>query len=218
MTEFGSAPLDTSDMLAVHSVFRRSLASAPDFVASAQGDDERRALMANYYGNLMAFLQVHHEGEEMLVFPLLHERAPGQMALIDEATSQHHEVVAHMDSCTARIGEWESTGDTAGAPLVQALGDLEAALNPHLSQEEAEILPLANAHLAAEEWGKLPGHGMQNFTGDKIWLILGLIRENMTQQQRDDMLAHMPPPPREMWQNMGEDAYNAMIAQVRQTT
>ena len=40
----------------------------------------------------------------------------------------------------------------------------------------------------------------------------------MTQQQRDGMLAHMPPPPREMWQNMGEDAFNAMIAQVRQTT
>ena len=217
MTEFGSAPLDTSDMLAVHSVFRRSLASAPDFVASAKGDDARRALLANYFANLMAFLRVHHEGEEMLVFPLLRERAPGQMALIDEATTQHHEVVTHMDSCTERIGEWGSTDDAA-APLVQALGDLEAALNPHLSQEEAEILPLASAHLAAEEWGRLPGHGMQNFTGDKIWLILGLIRENMTQQQRDGMLAHMPPPPREMWQNMGEDAFNAMIAQVRQTT
>src|SRR5580658_3499751 len=151
MTEPEHDAVDTTDMLAVHAVFRRSLASAPDFVASAQGDDERRALMANYYANLMAFLKVHHEGEEVLVFPLLQERAPAQAALVDESARQHHEVVALMDLCTERIDEWERAGDTVAAPLVQALSDLEATLTPHLSQEETDILPLAGAHLSAEE-------------------------------------------------------------------
>ena len=35
----------------------------------------------------------------------------------------------------------------------------------------------------------LPGHGMAAFDGDKIWLILGLIRERMNDEQRAAMLA-----------------------------
>jgi hypothetical protein len=46
---------------------------------------------------------------------------------------------------------------------------------------------------------------------------MGLIRENFTQQQRDAMLEHMPPPASQMWQNMGEASFNELIAQVRQT-
>ena len=76
MTE--SAPrLDTSDMPAVHKVFRSSLASAPTFIASAAGNDERRALIANYLRQPDGLPEVHHDGEEQLVFPLLIERAPG---------------------------------------------------------------------------------------------------------------------------------------------
>ena len=45
---------------------------------------------------------------------------------------------------------------------------------------------------------------------------MGLIRENFTQQQRDMMLAHMPPPAREMWETMGERSFNELIVQVRQ--
>ena len=63
---------------------------------------------------------------------------------------------------------------------------LERGPRPHLDREEAAILPLAAAHLTPEEWGKLPGHAMGSFGGDKIWLIIGLIRENFTQEQRDD--------------------------------
>jgi len=31
------------------------------------------------------------------------------------------------------------------------------------------------------------------------------------------MLAHMPPPARQMWESMGEASFNELIAQVRQT-
>ncbi len=70
---------------------------------------------------------------------------------------------------------------------------LADALQVHLDEEEEGILPLAEEYLSMEEWGALPGHGMANFTGDKVWLILGLIRENFTPAQRDAMLEHMPP-------------------------
>ena len=79
MPEAGTAPRpDTRDMYAVHGVFRDTLGAAPTLVGGiAPGDAERVALIANYYENILSFLEAHHDGEEHLVFPLLRERAPG---------------------------------------------------------------------------------------------------------------------------------------------
>ena len=210
-------PADTSDMAAVHKVFRQSLASAPQFVASAAGDDVRRAMIANYYANLIDFLKVHHDGEEELVFPVLSERASEQRSLLDKAASDHHAVVGRIATVNDHIETWQLKGNDGAQGILDALSALQATLIPHLDQEEAEIVPLAAAHMSAAEWGQLPGHSMAHFQCDKIWLILGLIRENFTQQQRDMMLAHMPPPAREMWETTGERSFNELIAEVRQT-
>ncbi len=40
------------------------------------GDEARRARIADYYDNVLWFLEAHHNGEEELVFPLLRERSP----------------------------------------------------------------------------------------------------------------------------------------------
>ena len=56
---------------------------------------------------------------------------------------------------------------------------------------------------------------MQSFTGDNLWLILGLIRESMTADQRGQMLAHMPPPVADAWRTTGEAEFRAFIGQVR---
>jgi len=217
MTESAPRP-DTSDMPAVHKVFRSSLASAPAFVTSAAGNDERRALMVNYYTNLISFLEAHHDGEEELVFPLLIERAPEHKTLIEKVAGQHTEVVGLMGAVRDSLGSWDAKGDAEASGVVQSLRFLDGVLSPHLDQEEAEIVPMAAEHLTVEEWGALPGHALGSFGGDKIWLIMGLIRENFTQEQRDMMLEHMPPPARQMWETMGEASFNDLIAQVRQTT
>ncbi len=95
-----------------------------------------------------------------------------------------------------------------------ALGELAGRLEEHLGEEERLVLPLCSDNLSIEEWGALPGHALANFTGDKVWLILGLIRERMSQAQRDEMIAHMPPPAVEMWTSMGEQAYKNLVAEV----
>jgi iron-sulfur cluster repair protein YtfE (RIC family) len=209
-------PADTSDMASVHQVFRDSLASAPQFIASAASDDARREVIANYYANLIDFLKVHHDGEEELVFPLLSQRAPEQQDILDKAVADHQAVVELIATADDRIEMWTVEGDGGAEPLLGALAALEATLIPHLDDEEAFVVPLAAAHMNAAEWGQLPGHGMSHFQGDKVWLILGLIRENFTQQQRDMMLANMPPPAREMWETMGEQSFNELIVEVRQ--
>jgi hypothetical protein len=208
---------DTSDMIAVHQVFRSSFAAAPALIASSRGDEARRALIANYYDNVLAFLEVHHGGEELLVFSLLADRVPVAQDLLARMTDQHHDAMARLQATKGVTATWAASGDDAAVAAAESLAALGADLAIHLDEEEAEILPLAAAHLSAEEWGALPGHGMAAFSGDKVWLILGLIRENFTDSQRRAMLEHMPPPARAMWENMGEAAFGQLVGQVRQT-
>ena len=183
MTKSQDVHPDTSDMAAVHKVFRSSLAKAPDFIDSAAGNDERRAVIANYYANLFAFLSVHHDGEEKIIFPRLIERAPEHRSVVERGASQHDEVVGLLLTANQSVDSWEVKGDSEAPEMLSSLRTLDGVLSPHLDQEEAEIVPLAAEYLTVEEWGSLPGHAMGNFEGDKIWLIMGLIRENFSQDR-----------------------------------
>ena len=172
---------DVSDMYAVHGVFRDTLGAAPRLVGGISPDDEERvALIANYYDNVLSFLEAHHGGEEALVFPLLRERCADQLALVEQMAEQHEKALRLLAEARASLAAWPA-GDAAS--------------------------PLAEANLSPEEWGALPGHGLGHFEGDKIWLIIGLIRQRMNDEQRAAMLENMPPPAVEMWTGFGEQAF-----------
>lgn len=214
----GALRPDTSDMLAVHQVFREALRAAPRLVGDVPaGDTARSELVGSYYDNVLRFLEVHHEGEDLLVTPLLAERCTDDEAeVVLRVATQHKEVLGPLEDADEALGSWRfgaEPGETSDAAA--ALVALGQVLTPHLDEEEQAVLPLAAAHLTLEEWGALPGHGMQSFTGDNLWLILGLIRESMTADQRGQMLAHMPPPVADAWRTTGEAEFRAFIGQVR---
>jgi hypothetical protein len=208
---------DVTEMYAVHGVFRDTLGAAPRLVADiAPGDAARVDRIANYYDNVLYFLEAHHDGEEAIVFPRLRERCPGEAALLDMLESEHEEALQLLAAARVALAVWPGANGSAAAPsaVAASLEALRAQLVRHLDEEEKRALPLCAANILAEEWGQLPGHALAGFRGDKVWLILGLIRQRMTQEQRDAMLAHMPPPPREMWTSFGENAFNELSAQV----
>jgi len=149
-----------------------------------------------------------------LVFPLLRDRCPDHVDLLDHMASQHEDVVGLVQRSDAALAAWAGGNAQAQEDAAIALGVLVEQLGQHLVEEERDVLPLCSEHLSVQEWGALPGHAMGSFTGDKIWLILGLIRDHMSQAQRDGMLAHMPPPAVDMWASMGEQAYKNLIAEV----
>lgn len=208
---------DTTDMVAVHRVFRESLGVAPQLIGSVPGDDsERVAAVAGYYADILAFLHVHHEGEDELLWPKLVERCPDDADVIRRIAGQHEGVLTAMQAAEAHLETWKAEPTTDnGATLAAALITLAVGLGAHLDEEERVILPLAADHLTQEEWGALPAHGLQNFRGERIWLVLGLIREQMTDEQRAAMDAHMPPPVREFWLNVGEPQFVRFITEIR---
>ena len=208
---------DTSDMLAVHRVFRESLGVAPQLIGSVPGEDsERVAAVAGYYADILAFLHVHHEGEDELLWPKLVARCPDDAATISRIAGQHDGVLSALQTAETHLDAWraEPTIDNA-ATLAAALITLAVGLGAHLDEEERVILPIAADHLTVEEWGELPAHGMRNFRGERIWLVMGLIREQMTDAQRAAMDTHMPPPVREFWVGVGEAQFMRFINDIR---
>ena len=165
---------------------------------------------------MLALLAVHHEGEDELVWPILRERAPAYAALVAEMEGQHQQIHADVDRAAEALGAWTAAPhqDTADA-LVAALTALDASLIPHLDREEHEILPIAAATMTGEEWGRLPQHGTAHFRGEKLWLILGLIREQMTAEQLAAMDAAMPPPAVEFWQTAGQGMFDDFMGRLR---
>jgi hemerythrin-like domain-containing protein len=212
MTETNQTPTETSDMKGVHRALTQALAPAGRIVASAAGDDQRRAIIANYYDNVVAFIEAHHDGEEEILFPLLVERAPDQRDAVERATRAHAEVVDLLASAEASIKAWSSGTDPDGVQLAYALDALNVSLSNHLEDEEAAILPLASQYVTSEEWATLPGHAMRSFGGDKLWLVIGMVRDQMSAEQQERMSMVMPPPLLEMWETVGERSYNELTA------
>jgi hypothetical protein len=163
-------------------------------------------LVTDFYANVFAFLHAHHEGEDSALIPLLLERST-ETELITRVAAQHDDILPPLAACEQALESWHDAPDAStGAALEASIAALVAVVTPHLDEEESAILPICAAHLTAAEWGSMPGHTLRAFSGDKVWLILGLIREQMTEQQKATMLANMPPPAVEMWTTMGNAA------------
>jgi hypothetical protein len=69
--------------------------------------------------------------------------------------------------------------------------------------------------MSEEEWGAMPGHAMATFSGDKLWLILGLVFDQLDPQQRQFVVSILPPPVTEMWNTTGERAYRDFMQRVK---
>ena len=217
MTAPGNFNTETSDMIAVHQALLGSLDAGPDLIGRAAAHPDRVEVIASFYDNVLEFLHVHHGGEDELIYPLLEERCPQDKAVLERIDDQHKVLYEPMDAAWASVAAWRSAPSAdGGRALVEALSGVSQGLRPHLREEEETVLPIASAWMSPEEWAQLPGHALQSFRGDKPWLALGLVREGLTEERRDDMLAGMPPPLRAQWTESWGPAFDAFIAEVRQ--
>jgi hypothetical protein len=190
MTTLGDYNTDVSDMYAVHKALTGALDAAPAYVAKAGLDSERVEVIGSFYENLIEFLE-----------------------RIDD---QHKLLHAPMDAERSALATWRAAPSTDNAQaVIDAIASIAEPLRPHLAEEETVVLPIATQWMSPEEWGRMPGHAMMIFRADKPWLPLGLIREQLDQEQRDGMLAGMPPEMRTTWTEQMEPAFNAFMAEVR---
>jgi len=216
MTPVGTYNTDVSDMYAVHKALTGALDAAPAYVAKVGVDPERVELMGSFYENVIEFLHVHHMGEDELIYPVLEQRCAESRSVLERIDDQHKLLYAPMDTARTAIATWRTAPSTEHAQAVaDAIASIDELLRPHLAEEETVMLPIAAKWMSPEEWGGLAGHSMMSFRADKPWLPMGLVREQLDQEQRDGMLAGMPPEMRTAWIEQMEPAFNAFIADVR---
>jgi len=139
--EMPMLPAELSMGLA-HNGLRFSLEAAPALIVRAQGDPHRTALVTDFLSSTLLGLEVHHEGENELLFPLLTKHFPDERATVELGAEQHREVVPALHTAEAALNAWASEEGGAGTRLTTALKSLDEVLSIHLDYEEAAIVPI----------------------------------------------------------------------------
>jgi hemerythrin-like domain-containing protein len=202
--------VDTREMIAVHSAFRREFGLAPGLVRSvAPGDVPRAQVVGDHLELIGTFLHHHHVGEDKLLWPKLLERVPAELAPTVELMERQHEGVHEViEQMTGALARWRAGAAEADREeLAGALDRLHALLVEHLAAEEQHILPLASRSLTPAEWGELGEDGMAAQPKDKLPMIFGMIMKDGDPEVIKGMLANAPLVPRLLLPFIGPRAY-----------
>ncbi|HEX5016923.1 MAG TPA: hemerythrin domain-containing protein [Actinomycetes bacterium] len=212
-------PTDVSDMANVHQAFRRGFGEARSQLAYIEdGDTERAAFFADYMSEVLWFLHAHHEGEDELLYPRLAERVPSEADLWARMDDQHSGVSGKLKSANQAATAYRASASRSDADrLADECESLWDALGPHLSQEEAEVLPIAADYITPEEWGQLPQHALMHYTGERLWLPFGLATEAFPAEVRDEIVASAPPLSA-MWNGGGSKAFDNHMQLIRDSS
>jgi iron-sulfur cluster repair protein YtfE (RIC family) len=208
---------DVRDMYVVHRAFRREFALIPRLVRSVvSGDRARAGVVAGHARLVLGGLDMHHTGEDALLWPKLLERAAPSADLIHRMESQHHRV----EELIAQLGEalprWEAEARPAVTEEVASTFDaLRVALLEHLDDEERHILPIAERHITPQEWAGLGEHGMAKVKKSELPILFGSILEEATPEERTLMLSIVPPPVRLLVRTVFAWQYRRYITRVR---
>jgi hemerythrin-like domain-containing protein len=209
--------VDTREMIAVHSAFRREFGLAPGLVRGvAPGDVQRSGVVADHLELIGSFLHHHHAGEDKLLWPKLLERVPAELAPTVELMERQHEGVHEViEEMNAALGRWRTgAAETDRDQLAGALDRLHALLVEHLAAEEQHILPLASRSLTEEEWGELGKDGMAAQEKNKLPMIFGMIMKDGDPEVIKGMLANAPLVPRLLLPFIGPRAYASYARRV----
>ena len=208
---------DTSDMLTIHALFRRAFTDAPVLVRGvADGDTARMLAVADHVREVAAALHHHHEGEDLLLWDTLEQRAPACALHVGLMRSQHAATAAQLERLDGLMDAWEeSAGATERDAVAALLDDVRDTLLAHLGQEETQILPTASTVMSQREWSLLHEHGMASIPKDRLFLQLGWILEVVPADERAGWLrTNLPAPARVLWRLVGRRQFAAHRARV----
>ncbi|MDX2645698.1 hemerythrin domain-containing protein [Streptomyces sp. PA03-1a] len=209
---------DTRDMYMAHTALRREFRLLPDLIRSVAPGDTRRAEVVGAHAALVCrVLHTHHEGEDLLLWPKLAERASVDAeAIVPTMEQQHHAIDALHGEVTGLLGGWRSTG-RGGEELADAFERLLTVLVRHMALEEKEILPLAAKYVTAAEWHQLGEHGMASTPKKDLPLVFGMAMYEGDPETIKAVLATAPLPLRLIVPVLGRRRYASHARQVHGT-
>lgn len=94
--------------------------------------------------------RVHHPKEDEYLFRLLRLRSDEANVILDELEGQHDVCATLLASVRKAMMAYRETGELAG--FERSLKAYAEFLWEHMRKEEEVVLPLAERHLAGEDW------------------------------------------------------------------
>lgn len=169
---------DTRDMYTVHIMFRREFGLLPALVRGVgTGDKERVQIIADHIKLLALVLEEHHHSEDMVLWPRLLSRAPGEVAPVIHLMEGHHQSIEKISTeISTALEAWrDSALPENGEALAEALDRLILVLNEHTGVEEKLVLPVVEKHILAAEWEQMIQEGGARLPPEQVPLVFGML-------------------------------------------
>ncbi len=164
----------------VHKGIRRALFAACAALGCAEGDPERERAARALLTEALRFVAHHGENEDLLLLPLMRERAPELFASLDEA---------HRALDTAREALTEEQ------PVVQlylATCAFTALYLAHMDQEERVFEPAMRAVLSVDDAVAFGRRSVERTSPQDQRMMLGWMLPAMTSRDVDAFLSRLP--------------------------
>lgn len=199
----------------VHRFLLWAYQEAPGLVRSTgPGDTVRAAYVGKMLGNFHTVLLVHQEGEDLLMYPQLAERAPASAPHIEQMLSHHGQIREHVEGIAPVLKSWMQTADAeTRAELAQRYENLQPVLMEHLRREVTEVMPVVDRIMTEKELIALPKHGVEQY--DKKFLVsfLGMVlATNPPEDRRRIFFDEIPAPVRLAYRLVGRRMYRRQYA------
>ena len=215
-----TAPIDVRDMAIVHSTFRNAFSESAALVRAAPTPSaERVAFLSEHIAFGVDMLHHHHAAEDVLLFPVLEERAAADAAMVAEVGDEHRQVAGAIDAVTHARVAWSEhpTAETAQT-LADALVTLNEVLQTHLDDEERKVVPLAAVTLTQKEWDALGAEARSSIPRAKMPIAFGMLLEPLSEDDRSYMKSHLPAPIRLLYPVLIQRPWDKYAAQLRNGT
>jgi hypothetical protein len=196
-------------MLEIHRLFKSGFAEAPRLVRGVQdGDAAHAGAVATQLHMLSAALHAHHEGEDQRLWAPLSERAPSCAGHVERMKAHHAELLVHLTAMDGALPAWRSAPSASTAEALLAdLDGVNAALDIHLPDEEANIVPVMETVITHDEAEWFGEHGRKATPKGQTWNMLGAILSAQPDGGDDWLHRRLPPPIRLLWRLIGAPRY-----------
>ncbi|MFJ2297133.1 hemerythrin domain-containing protein [Streptomyces sp. NPDC087894] len=209
---------DVRDMYLAHTMMRREFRLLPQLVRDVPQGSVRRAEVVSRHAELLCqILHLHHDGEDLVLWPLLVERGGEEAgAIVPTMEEQHHAIEQAHAAVMALLPGWRAEA-TGGEKLAEALDRLLAVLLEHMAMEEKEVLPLAAKYVTAAEWDRMGQHGLANSPKKTLPLTFGMVMYEGDPEVVRAVLTHAPLPARLLMPRLAPRLYASHAKRVHGT-